>query len=560
MKLNALALVLPLLVTTSANAERVLVVMKDSAAFKKAHMAYTTKGNQFSGGLNLGVKSKAVGELEVALPHISAMIVDTQDASQIEKLQNSPEVAIVEREVIHPNLIPIRKGLLGAALVPGSVGESTPWGIYAVKAPQAWTAGNSQGEGARVLVLDTGIDEDHVSLKDNFEKGKDFTYSSVGYKDVNAHGTHVAGTIAGVMDNSGFVGVAPKAKILAGKVCSDEGGCSNFAIAAGINWGIQENVDVISMSLGGSMSTPAERRAISAADAAGITVVAASGNDGSGRVSYPAALPTVIAVGAISDEYKKTDFSQYGPELDVVAPGQEVHSSVPTGTGRAPKVSVSNGQFDVKVKSTAFAGSKEVPVAIKAELVYAGLGKPEEFKSVNVAGKFALVQRGEIAFSEKVQNAIRARAKGIVIFNNAPGLIQGSVAEEGQTVAIPAFMIEQKVGEDIVVELTKGSAVSATLETEVTDYSSFDGTSMATPHVSGVVALIKSVNKSLTGAQVKEILVKTAVKLQDNTELEVGAGLVDAEAAVRAAIEMKNANPPAQGQKGQVGEQLELAL
>ncbi len=557
MKLNALALLLPLLVATSANAERVLVVMKDSTAFNKAHMAYKAKGKEFSGGLNLGVKSKAVGELEVALPHIASMIVDTEDVSQIEKLRNNPEVASVETEVFHKNLIPVNKSLMGDSLVSGELGAGTPWGIYAVKAPQAWKAGNSQGEGARVLVLDTGIDEKHASLNANFEKGKDFTYSQDGYDDKDAHGTHVAGTIAGVQDESGFAGVAPKAKILAGKVCSSDG-CSNFAIASGINWGIQEKVDVISMSLGGSQSTPAERRAIDAADKAGITVVAASGNDGSGRVSYPAALPTVIAVGAIGDDMKKTDFSQYGPELAIVAPGKSVVSSVPTGTGRDAKTTVSNGKVEVVVKSNAFSGSKEVTTPVTGELVPAGLGKPADFAKANVAGKFALVSRGEISFAEKVSNAIKAKAKGIVVYNNEPGLILGSVVEEeGQTVAIPAFMIEQAVGQDIVAEISKGGTVSATLETAITDYSAFDGTSMATPHVSGVVALMKAANKDLTGAQVKEILKKTAVVLHDNTKLEVGAGLVDAEAAVQAALDAKRSNPqpPVDGQPG---EQLEF--
>ena len=156
-----------------------------------------------------------------------------------------------------------------------------------------------------------------------FRSGQDFTGASTGadFTDHVGHGTHCSGTIAGVMDSNGFTGVAPKAKILMGRVCSEEG-CSSVAIAQGINWGITQKVDVISMSLGGAWSTPGERDAIAKADKAGLTVVAATGNDGTNKVSYPAALPTVIAVGAIDRNLNKADFSQYGPEVAVTEIGR----------------------------------------------------------------------------------------------------------------------------------------------------------------------------------------------------------------------------------------------
>ncbi len=161
------------------------------------------------------------------------------------------------------------------------------------------------------------------------------------------------------MDPAGFTGVAPQAKILMGRVCSEQG-CSNVAIAQGINWGITEKVDVISMSLGGMWSTPAERDAVLKADKAGVTVVAASGNNGSGKVSFPAALPSVIAVGAIDNTLKKADFSQYGPELAVVAPGVAVVSSVPQGTGREASVEISMDNKAAKVNASTFQGAKEI--------------------------------------------------------------------------------------------------------------------------------------------------------------------------------------------------------
>lgn len=543
MKLNVFALILTVLFTMGAQAERVIVVMKDEQSFKAAHRAYKRQGTYGLKGFQVGGQPNALAtvdaKVEDSLEHLNTLIVNTKDSVEVEKLKANPAVAYVEREIFHPAPRPM-KGLLGAAAPTASVpGLKTPWGIQAVKATQAWSA-SKQGQGARVLVLDTGIDKEHPSLAANFEKGQDFTGDSTGsdITDHVGHGSHVAGTIAGVLDSNGFTGVAPQAKILAGRVCTEQG-CSNVAISQAIDWGIREKVDVISMSLGGAFSTPAERKAIAAADKAGITVVAASGNSGTNKVSYPAALSTVIAVGAIDKNLVKADFSQWGPELAVVAPGVAVLSSVPQGTGREASVEISIGGKKVRVASTTFQGAREVLNPETSALVAVGLGKVEDFAKVDVKGKFALVARGEIKFSEKVQNAIKAGATGVVVYNNAPGLLQGALTENGEVLPVAVFMIEQTVGQDIVAKMNAGQTVNATLATIATDYSEFDGTSMACPHVSGVVALMKAANKSLTGAQVKAILKQTAKPLGPNQNNEYGAGLVDAEAAVQAAINAK---------------------
>ncbi|MBO9667760.1 MAG: S8 family serine peptidase, partial [Bdellovibrio sp.] len=361
--------------------------------------------------------------------------------------------------------------------------------------------------------------------------GSDFT-------DHVGHGTHCSGTIAGVMDQNGFTGVAPQAKLLMGRVCSEQG-CANTAIAAGINWGISQKVDVVSMSLGGAWSTPGERDAIAKAAKAGLTVVAASGNDGSARVSYPAALPTVIAVGAVDSKLVKTDFSQWGPELAIVAPGAGVVSTVPQGSGREASVTISVAGQSAQVASTTFQGAREVLTAESNSLVDCGLGKAADFNGKNVKGKFALISRGEINFSEKIQNAIKAGAVGAVIYNNAPGLIQGALTSDGSVLPVAVFMIEQAVGQKIVQTLAAGTDVQATLLTVATDYAAMDGTSMATPHVAGVAALVKAANKNLNGAQVKELLKSTATALGPNTANEYGSGIVNAEAAVSAALSAK---------------------
>lgn len=510
----------------------------------------------------LNLESNSGLKLQKSLKFLNAVVLKSNSPAALASLGNHPEVALVEAEKIIPLPKPIH-GFKPARVIQtqrvnnefgthfqfaGSTetpifahGEKTPWGIEAVKAGEAW-AGSAAGANARVLVLDTGIDSEHEELQPNFEKGMNFSEDDMGHVDEKAfadkegHGSHCSGTIAGAYNaETGFTGVAPKAHLLMGRVCSEEG-CSNIAVAEGINWGVSEKVDVISMSLGGSMPTSAERLAVAAADKAGVVVVAASGNDGTATVSYPAAFPTVIAVGALDSSLKKGNFSQWGPELDVIAPGVSVVSTVPRGTGRDSLVNLVVNGVSKTVKSAAFSGTKINPTVISKSLVAVGLGKTEDFAKVDVAGKFALISRGELKFVEKVNNAIAAKAAGIILYNNTIGLMQGVATEDGSEVDMPVIMIEQAEGQALVDALGKGTEATAEVSTSPSDYAMFDGTSMATPHVAGVVALIKSANKKLTPAQVRMILATTSMALGPNTQNEYGKGLVQADKAVAAAL------------------------
>jgi len=278
--------------------------------------------------------------------------------------------------------------------------------------------------------------------------------------------------------------------------------------------------------------TSGEQQALDRAEAAGVTVVCASGNDSQPRVSYPAAYQTALAVGATDINNVKAEFSNWGPELAVVAPGVDVLSSVPLGMGRGATVQLdldNKGLNDIK--SMPFVGSP-VNAVIENSLVFAGLGKPTDFTGIDVHGKFALIQRGEIAFKDKVDNAIAAGAAGVVIYNNAAGLLQGTITTDGTEAQIPAVMIEQSVGESAKAALAAGGTVRASIAVIKTDYASFQGTSMATPHVTGVAALVRAANKSLTPAQVRDILKSTATPLTPNDQNQMGSGLVNAEAAV----------------------------
>lgn len=573
MKLASLIVSLVVLASFAQASDRYLVQFKSEQGYKAMQSYFT----QFESTLPV---------MQDALDNIHTMVLKTKNKNLVESLKKHPEVEAVEAEVFIPTPKPVngfkiarvnkvyfekarRKKIPNAETFTGTPefreGAATPWGILAVHAGDAWALSGA-GQNARVMVLDTGIDEEHPSIAENFEKGRNFTPDETGkvvdadYQDKEGHGTHCSGTVLGAYNKeTGFTGVAPKAKLLMGRVCGTQG-CSSVSVVQGISWAIKENVDVISMSLGGPVGNTAEKRAVEKAEKAGIVVVAASGNSAGTPeyshdkndpkckgdnpfvpaacgVSFPAAFATPVAVGALNSSLEKTDFSQWGPELDITAPGAAVISSIPRGSGRESKVEVEVAGVKRALKSSAFAGTEMFLTPVIKDLVAVpGVGKAEDFATVNVEGKFALVSRGEIKFLEKVQNALNAKAAGVVIYNNKPGLMQGSLSEDGTLLNVPVVMIEQTEGAALVAELAKGSAVSTAVSTVAADYASFDGTSMATPHVAGVVALMKSANKSLTPSQVRAILTRTAKPLAPNDTNQYGAGIVQADAAVRSAV------------------------
>ncbi len=552
--------------------DRYLVVFKSQQGQKAMESYFHTESGSTS------------AKLQKSLKNVRSSVVKASDKAFLASLKNHPEIAYIEAEYFFPSPKPMNgfnPGQIKKTAATKSYsafqemaesnqlpifkqGDATPWGIMAVKAGDAWVQSDA-GSKARVLVLDTGIDAEHTVIKANFEKGKNFVTGDDGeideanFTDEEGHGTHCAGTILGSYNEAtGFTGVAPKAKLLSGKVCGLVG-CSSISIIEGINWGIEQKVDVISMSLGGPFDSMAQAEAIKNAEAAGVVVVAASGNsaieptyshdrESEGckdsnifrpimcGVGYPAASPTVVAVGALDSALLKTNFSQWGPELDVTAPGAAVISAVPRGSGRDSLVELVIAGAVKKVKSSAFSGTELFANPVSNSIVLVpGVGKPEEFAQVDVAGKFALVQRGEIYFSAKVENAIAAKAAGVIFYNNAAGLLQAQVSE-GALLKIPVVMIEQAEALSLIESMKSGSAATANIATTASDYAAFDGTSMAAPHVSGVVALIRSANKKLTPAQVRQILQATATALTPNDTNQFGAGIVQADKAVAAAL------------------------
>lgn len=204
-----------------------------------------------------------------------------------------------------------------------------PWGVVRVNAEGAWNRG-IDGRGVKVAVVDTGIDCAHPDLAANCAGGYNAIDSGKPPMDDNSHGTHVAGTIAGAKDGKGVVGVAPAARLYAVKVLDGDGGGSLTSIVKGIVWTGRNGIQVANMSLGSPVGSVFMRLAVAYAKSKGVAIIAAAGNSG-GSVGYPAAYEDTIAVAAADSDDKLAEFSSRGKQVDFIAPGVDVESSVPGG-------------------------------------------------------------------------------------------------------------------------------------------------------------------------------------------------------------------------------------
>jgi len=199
------------------------------------------------------------------------------------------------------------------------------WHYNMINVQTAWniTTGSSN---VKIAVLDTGIDYNHSSLANFVDMTLARTYEGSSVFDGQGHGTHVSGTIASYGQVSG---VMRNAKIVPIKVLDDNGYGSTYNIQQGIIYAAECGVDVINMSLGGGGYSQAMYDACQYAVNNNVVVVAASGNSGTGTVSYPARYDNVIAVGSVNSNRARSSFSQYGTGLNIMAPGNQIYSTVP---------------------------------------------------------------------------------------------------------------------------------------------------------------------------------------------------------------------------------------
>jgi len=252
-----------------------------------------------------------IEELNVAVVEVN----EGEELDFIDSISNSPLVEFAE-----PNFV------VHATHIPNDPRWESQWGPQRINCEAAWDI-NEGSKSVKVAIVDTGIDYNHEDLAGNYVSGGyDYVNGDSNPMDDNDHGSHCAGIAAGVMDNDvGIAGVA-QVEVMAEKVLGSGGSGSSSDVAAGITHAVGQGADIISLSLGGSESSTI-KNACDNAYAAGVLLVAASGNDYNDEVGFPAAHASCIAVGSIDNDDTRSDFSNYGDELELVAPGRQILST-----------------------------------------------------------------------------------------------------------------------------------------------------------------------------------------------------------------------------------------
>lgn len=375
------------------------------------------------------------------------------------------------------------------------------------------------GKGVTVGVIDTGVDYTHPDLKRNFAGGRDLVdndrdpMETLSLGKATIHGTHVAGIIAA---NGKIKGVAPEAKIVAYRALGPGGGGTTEQVLAAIDQAIKDKVDIVNLSLGNDINGPdlPISLALNRAVDRGIVAVAASGNSGPGvwSVGSPGTASKAISVGA----------------------------STPTLETPHLLIEGSREQFQVEPME----GSAAWALDRSIDMADGGIGRPDELKNVN--GKIALIKRGTLTFSEKAENAQKAGAKAVLIYNNmSGGRFMGNLDSQ-LTIPVGALakgdgvILQRKINNQItsarvlvseerdqLADFSSRGPVTGTWEikpdivapgvainsTIPGGYLSLQGTSMAAPHVAGACALIKQAHPDWTPEQIKAALMNTAKPL-----------------------------------------------
>lgn len=219
---------------------------------------------------------------------------------------------------------------------PETVATDEPWAQSWLGIGRAWPL--TRGEGVTVAVVDTGVAADSPQLGGRVLPGVDLTRPGDARADSDCfgHGTFIAGIIAAApTDGTSFHGVAPDVRILPIRVANSMDDGTARLLAEGIRAAVDRGADVVNISASTRAPEPSLVAAVEYAEQRDVVVVAAAANSaGQGtQVAYPAALPTVLAVGAIDSTGALADFSQTGPHLGLTAPGVEVVSVGPGGPG-----------------------------------------------------------------------------------------------------------------------------------------------------------------------------------------------------------------------------------
>jgi serine protease len=464
----------------------------------------------------------AGAQVVLALDPQEAAAVRIPEAA-LNGLSRNPNIEYIEPDVLREPYATWSNTSVG--------GEVLPYGIQMVQADKI----SSPNPAAVTLcIIDSGYSQQHVDLKDAVSSSAT-TGTGTWNKDSCGHGTHVAGTVAALAGNStGVIGANPGVSLHIVKVFGNdslvEGGSCNWTysstLVAALNACTSEGAHVVSMSLGGGGRSRTEENAFNSANAAGVLSIAAAGNAGNNTTSYPAGYNSVMSVAAVDANEVKASFSQANKDVEIAAPGVAVLSTTPWVDNNS--LATSSGTWSGGRIEGAARGTVDGALIDGGRCTAVG---------ASWSGKVVLCQRGDISFADKVNNVRNGGGVAAVVYNLAAsdptcGVYSGTLGT-GVTSPIRAITLSCSDGAAAVAAAGAAGTVASTFAAPSSGYEAWDGTSMATPHVSAVAALLLSCDVNKSNQQVRKALTQTALdKGTAGRDNSYGYGIVQAKAAL----------------------------
>jgi serine protease len=436
--------------------------------------------------------------------------------------------------------------------------QNQPWGIADTQSDLL-----SDGDSANmtVCIIDSGYERANPDLNANNASGTNNSGTGNWYQNGGSHGTHVAGTIAAVNNSEGVVGIMPNTNVNLHivKVFNAAGWGYTGELVDAVNTCVTNGAKVINMSLGGAGSSNAERNSLQAAADAGVLLIAASGNDGDATLSYPASYDSVMAVGALDQGRQHAEFSQYTSQVEISAPGEAILSTV-AGDGRLGYITLGStvyGNDEVVpqnhyIQSAGSLTKSNVNGSANGVLAACTISG-SSYSCSNVSGNICLAERND---NQKGSNrpeinpakaCADAGASGVIVYSNSdrPGLQNPFLIDATAAVTVPTVSVNRQLGLQLMGQLGSNANLNVVGNQ---NYAYYNGTSMATPHVTGVAALVWSNNPNCTATQVRNALKSTAIDLgTPGRDDKTGYGLVQAKAASDALAASCTTTPPTGG-------------
>jgi serine protease len=467
----------------------------------------------------------AGGEIHYTFEELDTFAV-TLPSTALFGIEHNPNVILVEEDALR---YPISVMPSAQPLQLAEAGQTVPYGIDMVQARDVWDAnrdgvvdaGAPTGSNRKLCIIDSGLYTGHEDFQGINATG--YAGNLVWNQDGFGHGSHVAGTIAAMNNALGVVGVTPgTVSLYIVRVFGDDGAWAYSSTLIDAAYKCRDaGANIISMSLGGSRASTTERSGFASLYSGGILSIAAAGNAGTSAYSYPGSYDSVVSVAAIDINKVVADFSQYNSQVELAAPGVGVLSTVPyldLTTATVDGVVYSGGHIEFSARGTA-----------SGLLVNGGICDATGAWS----GKVVLCERGVIDFYTKVNNVKNSGGVAALIYNNIPGGFLGTLGE-GNSSTIIGVSLSQADGQYLVAsKLGSTASVNSTFSSPGSGYEAWDGTSMATPHVSAVAALVWSAFPTKTNAEIRAALTATAQDLGTaGRDVYYGFGLVQAADAI----------------------------